>query len=129
MKAPSRKRPRRREFAKHPDMKRLATVARRAKYTGSPEHKRGPSFAGRMRPRRGASICSPHLNDQQRQLTRWLRQAITAGQVSEAWEGDFPKYAWYRDQNLVYEARLINRGTGEYKGFPLNAREYPSALV
>ena len=106
----------------------LETAAGRAKFIGSPEHKNGPSFAGQPRPRADASICDPQFLDRQMEVTRWLRQAIRDGIVSELAEGDFPRYVWHREGDVVYEARLVNAGSGEYKGYPLKPEEVPPWL-
>jgi hypothetical protein len=106
----------------------LAATARRAAYVGSPEHKDSPSFAGQPRPRADASICDPAFADRQIELTRWLRNAIRDGRVSEFVENGFPRYVWYRDGQTVYEARLVNSGSGEYKGYALNKDEWPAGM-
>lgn len=43
-------------------------------------------------------------------------------------EGEFPRYVWYQDAGIVYEARLTNKELGEYKGYPLNADEWPHGI-
>lgn len=103
-------------------------MAHKATYVGSPEHKDTPSFAGNPRPRADASICDRSLARKQTQITRWLRGAIRTGNVSAHWEGDFPRYVWYRENESVYEARLVNQGNGQYKGYPLNREEWPPNL-
>jgi len=102
-------------------------LAGRVSYVGSGEHKTYPSFAGPPRPRADASKCDPRLGDQAK-LTGWLSRAVSAGHVGAPWEGDFPRYAWYEHENVVYEARLINRELGQYKGYPLLPEERPAAL-
>jgi hypothetical protein len=106
----------------------LAAAASSAAYTGSPEHKDAPSFAGQPRPRADASICDPVFSERQIELTRWLRNAIRAGVVSEFAENGFPRYVWHRDGQTVFEARLVNSGSGEYKGYALNKDEWPAGL-
>jgi hypothetical protein len=63
--------------------------------------------------------------------TRWKagsgRQSGT-GAVG-FWEGAFPRYVWYNHEGTVYEARLVNHETGEYKGYPLAADEWPPGLI
>lgn len=34
----------------------------------------------------------------------------------------------YQEGGVVYEARLVNRELGEYKGYPLNETEWPEGL-
>ena len=106
----------------------LDSVARRASYVGSPEHKDIPSFAGQPRLRADASICSRALAREQVRVTKWLREAIRSGNFSALWEGDFPRYVWHKEEEVVFEARLVNQGTGEYKGYPLNPEEWPQGL-
>jgi hypothetical protein len=48
--------------------------------------------------------------------------------VSELREGGFPRYVWFKQGNAVYEGRLVNRGLGEYKGYPLEPGEEPPTL-
>jgi hypothetical protein len=64
----------------------------------------------------------------QAELTSWLRTAIRNGKVSELFEGDFPRYVWHREGVVVYEARLVNSAEGHYKGYPLNADEWPTGF-
>jgi hypothetical protein len=106
----------------------IEEIAGRVTYVGSPEHKEGPSFAGRASPRRDASICDKQLSQDLELVTRWLRTAIRSGAIGGLWEGDFPRYAWYKEGDVVYEARLVNRERGEYKGYPLNRTEWPEGL-
>jgi hypothetical protein len=105
----------------------LSRAAEKCRYVGSPEHKDAPSFAGHPRPRTDASICDQRLNSVE-EITRWLRTAIGKGAVGRLWEGDFPRYVWYKDGNVVYEGRLINHELGEYKGYPLEQNEWPPEI-
>ncbi len=38
------------------------------------------------------------------------------------WENGYPRYVWYLDEDVLYEARLTNSGNGEYHGYPLEDR-------
>lgn len=129
MRAPRRKRPLQRVLISEPPEDR-EPMARAVSYVGSPEHKDTPSFAGHPRPRADASICSRTLARDQVAVEQWLRTAILAANYSEFFEGNFPRYAWYRDEQncITYEARLVNREQGCYKGYPLNASEAPPRL-
>lgn len=127
MRAPKRKRPRRRDILS-PEMRPAASVARHARFVGSAEHKDAPSFAGAARPRADASICDRRFLDEQSKLTRWLRKAIRLGSVGAPIEGGFPRYVWYKDGQDVYEGRLVNRSSGEYKGYKLQRDEWPAGL-
>lgn len=106
----------------------LNVVAERSRYVGSPEHKGAPSFAGHPRPRTDASICDQRL-DSAEEITRWVRKAIQKGAFGGLWEDGFPRYVWYKDGETVYEGRLINQGLGEYKGYPLEANEWPVEIA
>ena len=94
---------------------------------GSPEHKDTKTFAGQPRPRGDASICPRKYQDPDL-ISDWLRSAIRAGSTGAPWEGGFPRYAWHQQDGTVFEARLVNRGNGSYKGYPLNEDEWPSHL-
>jgi hypothetical protein len=106
----------------------LVLLAERASYVGSSEHKTFPSFAGPFNPRADASKCDPQLTDQE-ELTRWLREAIVAGQAGQLWEGDFPRYVWCKQGDVTYEARLSNPELGQYKGYPLEPDERVEGLT
>lgn len=101
-------------------------MAKKCSYVGSPEHKDVPSFAGFPRPRADASICDRRL--QREEIDTWLRAAIEKGSFGEYWEGSFPRYVWYRHEQTVYEARLLNQENGQYKGYPLAEDEWPVGL-
>lgn len=128
MRAPRRRRPRRRVLVDPPAGIDLNEIANDARYVGSPEHKDRPSFAGWPRPRADASICDPQLAQSQDEITGWLRCAIREGKVGAPWEDRFPRYVWYRKDNIVYEGRLVNQGLGEYKGYPLDPDQYPEGF-
>lgn len=106
----------------------LEAVASAATYIGSPEHKDTPSFAGQPQPRADASICDRSLASDRERVQQWLVDGIRLGTVSGYWEGDFPRYVWYKDGETVYEGRLVNRTQGEYKGFPLEPAEWPPGI-
>ncbi len=127
MRAPNRRRPQRRTIDKPTPDVDLIALSQRVRYIGSPEHKSFPSFAGAPNLRSDASRCDPKLADPE-ELTRWLRDAIVAGDIGQPWEGDFPRYVWCRQGDVGYEARLMNREAGEYKGYPLHADETPEGL-
>jgi hypothetical protein len=105
----------------------LAKVVAEMSYVGSPEHKDRPSFAGWPRPRSDASICDETLTPET--VTEWLRTAMNKGVFGVLWEGRFPRYLWYKHESTVYEARLLNREKGEYKGYPLEIEEWPPDIA
>ena len=124
MKVPHHRRsnPKNRMVGPAPAGTNLQDVAEQARYTGSPYHKDVPSFAGRVpRPRPDASICPRELAWRQAQVNDWLREAIRRGWFSGSWRNGFPDRVWIRVDGVVYEARRTNAGTGEYKGYPLEA--------
>jgi len=129
MRAPRRRRPPLRRIASPAvESARLATLAEQVSYVGSPEHKDMPSFAGHPRPRRDASICPQSLTADLAKISGWLSEAFRRGAVGELWEGGFPRYVWYKDGGDVYEGRLVNRGLGQYKGYPLEPAEWPEGI-
>lgn len=87
-----------------------------------------PSFAGQPRPRADASLCPRDLNREPSRVESWLREAILRGAVSDLREGEFPRYLWYQEAGIVYEGRLVKRGLGEYKGYPLEPGQGPRGL-
>ena len=129
MKAPKRKRALIREIIARSEYNRrkaeLIDLAKTAKYVGSPEHKDTPSFAGHPKPRADASICPRELAKKQSQITVWLQTSIKKGAVSGMTDGHYPRYVWFKDKDTVYQGRLVNKGTGHYKGWPLNRDEWP----
>lgn len=128
MRAPKRRRPMARTIAKLPEGVDAEQVARRVRYVGSPEHKAGPSFAGAPRPRADATKCDESLNSRLLDIQRWLRHGVAMGCVGGPWEGGFPRYVWCKVGSVVYEARLVNRELGEYKGWQLDHEEWPSRI-
>lgn len=124
MRTPSRRRPRRRSRFVPPEVD-LRSLADRASYVGSGEHKSYPSPAGPPKLRSDASQCDPVLHGDFETLTVWLRDAIAGGKTGAPWEGEFPRYAWVEREGVWYEARLVNRTAGTYKGYPLLAAERP----
>lgn len=44
-------------------------------------------------------------------------------------EGDFPRYLWIRAGTQCYEARLVNQGLGQYKGYPIESDEWPEEVA
>ena len=128
VRAPRRKRPLPRRLGEPPPDVDIEAAAAAARYVGSAEHKSYPSSAGPPRLRADATPCPPTLSDAA-ELTQWLRRAISARQTSGRWEGGFPRYAWLDVEGTVYEARQLGPGSGEYKGYPLEAEQRPRGLA
>ena len=129
MRAPKRRRPRVRKMVMPPKDVDLEQVASQAVYVGSPEHKDLPSFAGPPKLRSDASCCPRELAKKQDLVTEWLRFAIRRGATGELWEGNFPRYVWFLSGETVFEARLVNKVAGWYKGFPLEKEEWPPGIA
>jgi hypothetical protein len=106
----------------------LDAVAERAIYVGSVEHKTYSSEAGMPRPRADATKCDQERHGNFRELTRMLRTAIASGRVGAPWEGDFPRYAWGEEDGDWFEARLVNRELGTYKGYGVSLESLPEGL-
>ena len=100
----------------------LQQVARSCRYVGSPYHKDIVSFAGQPELRPDASICPPELAHNHDRVEAWLRQAVEAGHA-RGWRNGYPRYAWYRDGDIIYEAREGSSGSGEYHGYPLEPEQ------
>lgn len=128
MRASKRHRPLSRTISPLPQGVDLLHLAERVRYVGSPEHKDTPSFAGQPKPRADATICDRSWVSKLPQLDSWLRSALARGAVGAPWEGDFPRYVWFKEGNVVYEARLVNSVTGEYKGYELEHNEWPKGI-
>lgn len=129
MRAPHRRRPRKHQLQALPDEADRHSLAEQARYVGSPDHKDRPSFAGQPRLRADASCCPHEFAGDQETLNEWLRTAIRLGATGAPWEGLFPRYVWYKHQETVFEGRLVNRETGDYKGYPLAQDEWPAGIV
>ena len=126
MRAPPRRRTRRRTIHVPPEID-LDGLANQVVYEGSAEHKDIPGFAGQPRLRADASCCPREITDRE-MVSGWLRLAIRRGAVGSPWEGEFPRYVWYMHGNIVFEARLVNRESGSYKGYPLDSDEWPKGI-
>jgi|ERR1700689_610585 hypothetical protein len=84
------------------------------------------TVAGPGNLRSDASACPRGLDFGE--VEGWLREAVRDGSVSAVLDGDFPRYAWKRVDDRVYEARLSNAGLGQYKGYPIEDHEAPGWL-
>ena len=127
MRTPHRKRPRKDDrLVPGPDAD-LSTMAGKVSYVISTEHKDYLTIAGPGNLRSDASACPRGLDFDQ--VEGWLREAVRDGSVSAVLDGDFPRYAWKRVDDRVYEARLSNAGLGQYKGYPLEADEHVEGLT
>lgn len=62
-----------------------------------------------MRARSDATKCPTHLKDPIL-ITSWLADAIRKGNVSAAFDGEFPRYVWAlpEGETTWFEARLTS---------------------
>jgi hypothetical protein len=133
VKRPERKRDQvRRQFGGVPEGVDLDAIAAAVRYVGSPEHKNTPSFAGpplwKRRPRADSSLCDPSLANRLQEINEWLQTAIRQRQF--IWHDQaFPRYVYARIDTAIYEARLTNHVTGEYKGYELYPEQIPKELI
>lgn len=73
------------------------------------------------------SKCDPKWT--QEEANRALKAAIRERYVSLQKDQGFPRLVWYRDGDVLYEARLSNAGQGDYHAYPLDGRwEWPGEL-
>ena len=99
------------------------SVARKARYVGSPEHKSYPSAAGPPALRSDATPCDPDISVAD--IGSALAEGIRRGCVSAASEQGFPKFVWGWLGGDLYEARHINGPAGTYKGYRIEEPERP----
>lgn len=74
--------------------------------------------------RSDASRCDPGYTNFD-QITLVLREGIRRRCTSAVFDNGFPKYVWGWLDGQLYEARLVNRQQGTYKGYPLEEVETP----
>mgnify|MGYP006967014108 CR=1 FL=1 len=104
-------------------------VAARARYFPNGEHKRSPapngewSFAPKCDKAKCRQCAMEHWREVRDAFEAALRYSIRLALVDEEFRGGFPARAWARINGNWHEARLTNKGTGEYHGFPLDYEE------
>ena len=105
------------------------TLAERARYVGSYEHKMKRSWLGL--PKAGSrtrklktTICELVKDEDKCKATMWVRSAIRSNQCKFV-RGDknFPKHVWYESGDQVWYGRCTNSVSGEYKGWPISEEE------
>lgn len=103
---------------------RLEAAVKKAWYEGSPYHRQG----GARRRYPAASKCDTKWT--QDLATAALRDGIRQGLVGPEieWRGEFPRYVYYMDDAVVYQALLHNEVSGAYHAYPLNKDEWPVGL-
>lgn len=117
------RRPRPRRIRCKLSVETLASLAERAEYQGSSEHKSYPIPAGPPALRSDATPCDPHISGAE--IKTALAEGIRRGCISEMIEQEFPKYVWGWVGDDLYEARHLNGFAGKYKGYRLEPPEYP----
>lgn len=130
MRSINRQRNKRRQLLQGFDNETLFEISKKVSYVGSPEHKdwRNPLIDPQSpRLRSDASACPREITDRNA-VTEWLRSAILSGQIGSPVEGEFPRYVWYRHNDTLYEGRLVNKESGQYKGYPLGEDEGPQNI-
>jgi hypothetical protein len=105
----------------------LERAAATANYSPSGYHCRMPDGRPRKLRARPASPCARQW--QIAEATEALRLAIIRGRVSETWEDGFPRYAWHRDGEIIYEARHTRGPHGTYHAYPIEPSEAPAGLL
>lgn len=124
MRKPNRRRPLSRARVRPPVATDLRRLADSVTYVISREHKDYLTEAGPGALRSDATPCPRDVSRDRAE--GWLREAIAAGHVGAPWSDQlYPQYAWYRDGDTVYEARVTNATQGAYKGYPLEPSEWP----
>jgi hypothetical protein len=112
------------------------TLAARAEYVGSKEHKdqrwwggmpgvrydkHGNSFRSK---RQKTTICRLVTEQDRKKATGWIRNAIECGQyVYLEGDQDFPKHVWYQAEGRDWFGFCINSVAGQYKGWPMEEGE------
>lgn len=103
----------------------LEKLADRVKYNPSQKHKRYPIPGQHPYFDHNSSKCPTQITLEQAQT--WLKDGIAKGAVS-SFNGSFPSCVWYKEGNIVFEAKLTSKSTGEYHGFPLETYEWPNNI-
>ena len=113
-----------------------------ASYVGSAEHKEKGWWGGLPKVRKGrdgkprrpkkalTTICRMTTNEDREKATRWVREALAAGQL-RFFEGDktYPKYIWYKDETgQLWFGFAVNQIAGTYKGLPINEADKRAAF-
>lgn len=113
-----------------------ASLAARASYVGSKEHK-GQRWWGGLpgvhygidgkpsrQKREKTTICDLVTEEDRERATEWVRAAIEDSQFTFL-EGDqdFPKHIWYQAEARGWFGFCINSAAGHYKGWPMEEDE------
>ncbi len=53
-----------------------------------------------------------------------LKEGLRRGLINDQRRNDWPQHVWaLSDDEIPLEAKLTNRGTGEYHGYPLQSKD------
>lgn len=107
-------------------------------YIGSPYHKRYPTESGGPGLRSDKTECPTEiaLSEARDVLIAGIEESIAAGRCSRENAGDWPRLVWGRgvfrsergSLEVVWEARLSNRATGEYHAYPIQPDRHDGAM-
>lgn len=111
------------------DQNSLATLKTTINYAGHPKHKRNPHLfgLGQFNGKRGdETLCDKHAGFTKAQMAgipSLLQRGLEAELVGE-------RIVWsIADDGWIFEARLTNRETNEYHGYPVRPSESIAELV
>ena len=118
-----------RALIEQPDPSHLAALRSTIHYAGHPKHKRNPHLygLGNFNGQRGdETLCDEHGGFTKKDMPlipSLLQRGIDAELVGE-------RMVWtVADDGWIFEARLTNRDTNEYHGYPVRPSEAISELV
>jgi hypothetical protein len=101
----------------------LNQAAESAVYFASPYHCRESGLRPARRSRPGTPC---RRNWRRSEAENALKRSIRAGRVSEVWNGDFPRWVWYRDDDgALYEARSELKTPERYHAYPVERHQIP----
>ncbi len=105
------------------DLQHYSELAEQVQYGGNPEHKKNPGDFGLTPPnslRSAKSLCDA-VRIFKRQIAReYLQSGLCRGLISEQSDGQWPRIIWsVSKEGTPLEARLENRETGTYHGYPI----------
>lgn len=108
-------------------------------YIGSPYHKRYKSKWGAPQLQSDKTECPPEVDPEVAAavLAEEIQARIVAGCHSVLRDGDWPRYVWgvasfpaEADSvvEVAWEARLVNREQGSYKGYPVSQHRHSNLM-
>ncbi|MDY0962950.1 hypothetical protein [Massilia sp. CFBP9026] len=100
-----------------------ASLAKKVKYGGNPEHKRNPGDFGLSPPsdpRPGKSLCDGVAVFTRAEAVRYLRAGLKRGLISDRFISGWPKNIWsVTESGVALEAQIENVLLGVYHGYPM----------